>query len=395
MTGKGRILFIRWSWFCDDVAEVFRALGYTVDVVERAGQNLPGRITAALRSQHTDLLFSVNFNPLFAEIAHRQKISRYVAWNVDNLVSSAFCLPAHRYPETVLFLIDRPSLEIYRRNGYAHLHYLPIATRIDRFTRAESTAPARDENRISFVGCSMIRQGNEFPALLRRVRKQAKAACAPAERIGYQLLLDALDGLVEQGCRDFFQVHMQEWIAQWSARLGFDLAKIIWPDPEFFYIAPSKEVSSRKRVALVSAAADVAKVDVYGDADWDKVSHPGLHYGGPADYHTQTPAIYQSSAISLNIEKTYNTSSINLRMIDAMAAGSLVLTEEVDDLRLYFHPGVDVVCFHSIPEMQDHLRYYLAHADERRMIAQAGRQQVLEQFSLYDRLAEMMRLAEQ
>ena len=394
MTEKGRILFIRWSWFCDEVVEVFRALGYTVDVVERAGQNLAQRITAAIRAQRPDVLFSINFNPFFAEIAHKQKIPRYAAWNVDNLASSAFCAPSHRYPETVLFLIDRPSLEIYRRNGYANLHYLPIATRIDRFTPTEPNAPARDENKISFVGCSMIREGNEFPALLRRVRKQAKEAREPAERIGYQMLLDALDGLVAQGCRDFFRVPIQDWIAEWSARLGFDLAKIIWPDPAFFYIAPSKEVSSRKRVALISAAADVAPVDVYGDADWGKVRHPGLRYGGPADYHTQTPDIYRSSAISLNIEKTYNISSINLRMIDAMAAGSLVLTEEVDDLRHYFHSGRDVVCFHSIPEMQDRLRYYRAHPDERRMIAQAGQERVRELFSLHDRLAELMRLAE-
>lgn len=396
MAGKARILIVRWSWFCNEVAAVFQELGHEVTVVERSAPAVMiPQITAAIHTQRPEVLFSVNFNPLFAEIAHRERVARYAAWNVDNLAGSGFCAPDHRQPETVIFLIDRPSLEIYRRNGYAHLHYLPIATRLNRFIPDPAGEALRDEGKIvSFVGCSMIRQGNEFPALMRRLARQERESHTEADRMGYALVLNTLHELVERGCRDFFNVRMEEWIAACSEQLGFDLAKTVWPDPAFFYIAPSKEVSSRKRVALLRAAADVTPITVYGDADWASVTHPGLHYAGPADYRTQTPGIYRASAISLNIEKTYNTSSINLRMIDALAAGSLVLTEPVDDLPRYFHPGVDVVCFHSIPEMQDQLRYYLAHPGERRAIALAGQARVKEYFSLHKRLAEMMELLE-
>jgi hypothetical protein len=114
MAEKARILIIRWSWFCDEVAAVFRELGHAVTLVERAAPSVMiPQVTAEIRERRPDVLFSVNFNPLFAEIAHKHKVPRYAAWNVDNLASSGFCSPQHTAAEgTVIFLIDTSLPEI-------------------------------------------------------------------------------------------------------------------------------------------------------------------------------------------------------------------------------------------------------------------------------------------
>jgi len=75
----------------------------------------------------------------------------------------------------------------------------------------------------------------------------------------------------------------------------------------------------------------------------------------------------------------------NARVIESMACGSMVLTHAVqgEDAALGFRDREHVVFYHNDAEIQDLVRYYIDHDEEREGIARAGRAAVADRFS-YD-----------
>ena len=55
----------------------------------------------------------------------------------------------------------------------------------------------------------------------------------------------------------------------------------------------------------------------------------------------------------------------------------IYLTSFNPDLALHFQVGREIVCYRSRDEMVELIRYYLAHPDEARQIAEAGRERCL------------------
>jgi spore maturation protein CgeB len=375
--------------------KVFRRTGCRVEVLDRHAQAFAESLHARLAASPCDAVFTLNFHPLVAEICHRNHVP-FVAWNIDNLARSDFCDPRFAFPETLLFLIDKPSLDIYRSKGYPHVFYLPIGTNLQHFKPAEpdSGEAPRPPYSISFVGCSMVRQGNEFPGVINSLQQRAARAQNELDRVMYTRVRQMLERIVEEECNRFFQPGLHGQLQQASRLLRFNMARVLWPDPDFFHIIPAKEISSRKRLALVRQLSEVSTVDLFGDEGWQVLAGRRIRCHGPADYARQTPRIYQQSRINLNIEKIYNTASLNLRIIDAMACGGFVLTEPVDDLKDYFSDGRELAVYGSAEELREKAGYYLAHEQERRAVAARGMQTVRAQFSLEGRIQEMMQTVE-
>ena len=384
---KPKIMFIQWSWFCSDIIDAMIDAGMTLHVLQRSDPALLERLRQALRSFNPDFLFSINFNPLLSEFAHRNQIP-YAAWNIDNLASSTFCSDKYAWPTTHIFTIERPSMKHYRLNGFDYVHYLPIAVNLNRFTHADTHTPSRDLD-ITFVGNSMITEGNEYPTILNRLVSLGVTAPTPEDQQLYSIIKDAIETIVDSECSNFFSYQLEAKLKRTSEVLGFDLAKAIWKDPDFFHIALAKQISSKKRVALIHQLSDYVPVHVFGDDDWQSVHGRYLQFYGRADHFTDTPDIYQRSRICLNIEKTYNRSSINLRMIEALACGAMPLTEPVEDLELFFEPGHNIVTYTSFKGLKEKAAYYLKHEDERQIMVQRGMQRVHESFSLTTRVQEL------
>ncbi len=384
-----RIAQLTWSLLCEDALECLINMGHEAQAVAQTGGNLIKRLNATLKSAKPDLLFSFNFNPHLAACSYKAGIP-YAAWNIDNVCSSGFCSPQHAFPNTWIFTIDRPSLELFQKAGYANIRYLPIGSNLARFKPGHGSNPRAYDSDVSFVGCSMIRKGNEYPGLIAGLRRQLERQTDKRARLLCKTTIDALEKIVEAESRDFFQTSIQERIQQSSLRLGFDLAKTIYNDPPFFHIVLAKEVSSRKRLDLIRCVGKHFKVDLFGDADWQTLANNNIRYMGNSDYRTSTSNIYARSKINLNIEKVYNTSSLNLRFIDAMACGGFVLTETVDDLPHFFATGRELEVFSSIPELLEKTAHYLTHNQEREAIAEAGCQKVRAQFDLAARLSGIL-----
>ena len=68
---------------------------------------------------------------------------------------------------------------------------------------------------------------------------------------------------------------------------------------------------------------------------------------------------------------------VRLRDFEVPMSGGFYLTEHTDELAEFFTPGIEIETWRTREELRDKCRYYLAHDEERRRIAAAGRARAL------------------
>ena len=78
---------------------------------------------------------------------------------------------------------------------------------------------------------------------------------------------------------------------------------------------------------------------------------------------------------------------VRLRDFEVPMSGGFYLTEHSDELADFFTPGVEIETWSTRDELLEKCRYYLAHDDERRRIAVAGRARALREHTWEHRFA--------
>jgi tetratricopeptide (TPR) repeat protein len=99
--------------------------------------------------------------------------------------------------------------------------------------------------------------------------------------------------------------------------------------------------------------------------------------------------VYSESKIIFNVS---TVDEINMRIFEAMASGSLLLTDAIPESGLgeLFEDRKHLVFYHTSDEMMALAEYYLNHDEERARIASAGRQEVLAKHTYANRVDEMI-----
>ena len=104
------------------------------------------------------------------------------------------------------------------------------------------------------------------------------------------------------------------------------------------------------------------------------VSAFGKGFTGYVDFK-RVIEIFNASKINLNFSSSsfgHNIKHIHGRIFEVCMCGGFLLTEYVEGLEEYFEIGKEVVCFSSLPEAIEKIKYYLSHEAERLTIAEAG-----------------------
>lgn len=107
--------------------------------------------------------------------------------------------------------------------------------------------------------------------------------------------------------------------------------------------------------------------------------------------------------ISLNIFRTNSWEkglgiepfSVNPRVYETMASGALLMTDYRPELESIFEIGKDLVVFDRAEDFLEKMRYYLAHEEERKKIAQRGQAKVLGKHSYINRAERLIEIVEQ
>lgn len=107
-----------------------------------------------------------------------------------------------------------------------------------------------------------------------------------------------------------------------------------------------------------------------------------MHNQGPK-WGREMHQILKGSRIALNVGVDHAKGETgNMRMLEATGLGTFLLTEYQDNIRRYFEPGLEVETFSSPGELDEKVRHYLGHPDEREAIAVRGHQRCAREFSM-------------
>jgi spore maturation protein CgeB len=80
----------------------------------------------------------------------------------------------------------------------------------------------------------------------------------------------------------------------------------------------------------------------------------------------------------------------NMRLFEATGSGALLITEDHDNLREMFEPGVEVATYADPDELVEKIRRYLANDNERVETAAAGQRRTLTEHTYANRVAELV-----
>lgn len=122
---------------------------------------------------------------------------------------------------------------------------------------------------------------------------------------------------------------------------------------------------------------------------------------GPAETAEQ----YNAHKIVINVHRAHDDSTFNRnlfnipavspnpRTFEIAACGTLLMSDNREDLAQFYTPGVEIVTYDSAQDMADKIDYYLAHEDERRQIALRGLHRTLRDHTYGSRLSQLLDLA--
>jgi glycosyltransferase involved in cell wall biosynthesis len=229
-----------------------------------------------------------------------------------------------------------------------------------------------------------------------------KAATIPAgtDWHGYDLMLSNFKLTFEVGPK--IGVKRVEHITP-----GFpdNLAEELPDEPKAWDVSFLGSISSEHRVRT-DYLNHLAKAQLVRENDFSlgyflRTAEPDLVPVGVAMHNRGTrwgremQRILKGSRIALNIGIDYAKGETgNMRMLEATGLGTFLLTEYQDNIRDYFEPGTEVETFSSPGELEEKIRYYLAHEAEREAIARRGRERCRRDFSMaksLERLAGLIR----
>ena len=88
-------------------------------------------------------------------------------------------------------------------------------------------------------------------------------------------------------------------------------------------------------------------------------------------------------------EATMLPEQLKARNFEVPGCGGFLLTGPADDLDRYYELGKEIAVFHTLDDLVDQARHYLAHEDERRSIAEGGYERTLREHTYRRRFEEI------
>ena len=93
----------------------------------------------------------------------------------------------------------------------------------------------------------------------------------------------------------------------------------------------------------------------------------------------------------INVAENYAN---NMRLYEATGVGTLLITDNKDNLAELFEPGKEVVVYNTPEEAAELIRYYIVHPEEANRIAQAGQKRTLLEHTYERRMQELVPILE-
>jgi len=158
------------------------------------------------------------------------------------------------------------------------------------------------------------------------------------------------------------------------------------------FVGALNRTQHRSGNALLERAARRAPIDFwgYGAGSWPASSPIRQRYRGEAWGIEMFRVLYESKlALNRHIGVAEHFAN-NMRLYEATGVGTLLVTDEKQNLGELFAPGREVVTYAGEDELVEKVTHYLEHDEERRAIARAGQERTLRDHTYRRRMEELL-----
>lgn len=141
------------------------------------------------------------------------------------------------------------------------------------------------------------------------------------------------------------------------------------------------------------AAAVTPRVGVWGNWAREVKRSPDLRplWRAPGVWGVDYAKAMGCASIGLSLLSRLAPDRHTTRTFEIPACGTFLLAERTEEHQELFEEGREAEFFGDLDELQDKIRYYLAHPDERKRIAAAGRERCLRGgYSYHDRMRGLL-----
>lgn len=132
------------------------------------------------------------------------------------------------------------------------------------------------------------------------------------------------------------------------------------------------------------------KLKIWGGC-WSNPSFKKYIAGGsrPAE---EVSKIYNASSIVINVHNHQSVYSPNTKVFEINACGVFQCSDKLKDIENLFDVGKELSCYDSVENLKELVKYYLNNPEERKNIAQRGRERVLKEHTYRHRMAELLKM---
>ena len=127
---------------------------------------------------------------------------------------------------------------------------------------------------------------------------------------------------------------------------------------------------------MLSLLAGDCRVTCYTTGHDSEGTLSNVKLCAPIEGEEEVFKAYYSAKINLNHTLTSIETGIPLRVFDIMGVGGFVLCNDQEECHELFRVDKELVTFSDFDEMQEKVRYYLNHEEQRIRIGIAGYQRV-------------------
>jgi spore maturation protein CgeB len=149
------------------------------------------------------------------------------------------------------------------------------------------------------------------------------------------------------------------------------------------------------RLRIIEALAGF-DVKIWGGRTARWLDHPMLRFHQRHYVALEEKAkAFRAAKIVLNTMSNKETDSVNCRLFEATGCGGFVLTEYRAEVADFFEPGREVETFDSRADLVEKVKYYLAHPEQRKAIAEAGCRRAHRDHTYQIRLRRLLEIVSQ
>ena len=409
------------SYLYDDAVETLRNMGHEVRTVYYHFEDrykddfFCERFEKKVREIAPDLIFSINFFPLVAVIAHDHGL-RYISWSCDSPLAEGLEDYFH-YDTNRIWLFDKTEVTEYNRRDHGNVFYCPLAvntSRVQKVIEAGRRSGELDKYRsdVSFVGSLYNASLEGIMAPLDDYLKGYLEGAMNAQMEFYgvdllgQTITDEIIGRINARYRELHEMRGENdgsvegpqqtgSVAAEGARQSAEglrksaegVRKSTEDDGVGFTplnkrglsFAIQKQITFAERVTLIDTLGSICDMRFYSTKPYEFGSN--VRFCGPVKYHTQMPLVFAGSRLNLCPTLRSIISGIPLRSLDILACGGVLLSNWQPELAEYFTDGEDVIMYNSLEEAVTKAQWYLEHEDERAGIAGHATQVLKEEFN--------------